>query len=88
MALQREQQRKRAEDILQQGVELELMQEEMEEKVHKEEAKQWRAQRYERRTKEKEEQQEDETEEPEDLVVMAKKPTGSSRPKEPKTTNL
>ena len=86
-ALQREQQRKKAEDMLQQGVELELTQKEMEERTHKEQVKQQRAQRYERRTKEKEERQEDKTGEREDLVVDANKPTGSSKPKDPKMGN-
>ena len=79
VALQREQQRKKAEDMLQQGVEPELTQEEMEERTHKEEVKQ-RAQRYERRMKKKEEQQEDETGELEDLVVEVNKLMGSSKP--------
>ena len=73
--------------MLQQGVELELTQEEMKEGTHKEEAKQQRAQRYERRVKEKEEQQKDETGKLEDLVVEADKPMGSSKPKEPRTGN-
>ena len=86
-ALQREQQKKKAEDMLQQEVEPELTQEEIDEKTRKEEAKQQRVQRYERRMKEKEDQQEDETGELKDLVVTAKNLMGSSRPKEPKTRN-
>ena len=45
-ALQREQQKKKAEDALQQGGELEPTQEEIDEKICKEQAKQERAQRY------------------------------------------
>ena len=55
--------------------------------MHKEEAKQQRAQRYKRRMKEKEEKQEDETNKLENLVVEANKLTGSSKPKEPKMGN-
>ena len=59
-ALQREQQKKKAEDALQQGGEIEPMQEEIDERMQKEQAKQEWVQRYARRTKEKEQQQEDE----------------------------
>ena len=52
-ALQREQQKKKAEDALQQEGELELMQEEIDERMRKEQAKQERVQRYARRMKEK-----------------------------------
>ena len=45
-ALQREQQKKKVEDALQQGGEPEPMQEETDEGMHKEQAKQERAQRY------------------------------------------
>ena len=45
-ALQREQQKKKAEDALQQGGEPELTQEEIDEKMCKEQVKQERAQRY------------------------------------------
>ena len=86
-ALQREQQRKKVEEMLQQMTEFELTQEEMEGKTHREDAKQQKAQRYERRVKEKEEKQEDKTSELEDLVVQKEKLEGSSRPKEPKTKN-
>ena len=53
--LQKEQQKQRAEDALQQQGEIELMQEEMDEMMRKEQAKQEQAKRYTRRTKEKEE---------------------------------
>ena len=84
--LWREQQRQRAEDMLQQGVEPELMQAEMDKRMRMEKAKQQRAKIYERRTKEKEDQQEEPAGELEDLVVTAKQLTGS-RPKEPKIRN-
>ena len=89
-ALQREQQRQKVEELLQQVPELELMQrqiKEIEEKIQREDARQQRAQRYERRMKVKEEKQEDKTGKLKDLVVEANKPTGSSKPKEPKTRN-
>ena len=60
-ALQREQQKKKAEDALQQGGEVENAEEEINKKMRKEQAKQDQAQRYARQTKEKEKQQEDET---------------------------
>ena len=75
------------------------MQEEIDEKMCKEQVKQERAQRYARQTKEKEDQQEDETSklgeqrkedetgELEDLIVEPNIPMGSSKPKEPKSKN-
>ena len=86
-ALQREQQRKKAEGALQEEVEPELIEEEIDEKTCKEQVKQERTQRYERGTKEKEEQQEDKTGELEDLVVESNILMGSSKPKEPKLKN-
>ena len=92
-ALQREQQKKKVEEALQQGGEMEPMQEEMDEMLHKEQAKQEWVQRYARCTKEKEEQQEDEAGEPGkegetgesgDLIVEQ---MGSSKPSEPKPKN-
>ena len=85
-AIQREQQRQKVEELLQQGTELELTQEEMEEKTWREDAKQ---QRVQRRAKEKEEKEEDETSELKDLVVAAESanPAGSSGLKETKTKN-
>ena len=53
-ALQREQQKKKAEEALQQGDEVEQMQEELDEMLCKEQSKQERAQRYARCTEEKE----------------------------------
>ena len=53
--MQREQQKQRAEELLQQGIDVELTQEEMDEKTRREVAKQQRAQHYKRRMKEKEE---------------------------------
>ena len=94
-ALQREQQKKRVEDALQQG-ELKLTEEQIDEEIHKEQAKQEQAKRYARQTKEKEEQQEDETgkldkqqEENEtgelgDLIVVQ---MGSNKPRETKPKN-
>ena len=70
-AIQHEQQRQRAQGLLQQGVELELMQEEMEKKARKEDARQRRVEWYERRTREKEEKEEEEANNIlEDLVVQ------------------
>ena len=95
-ALQREQQKKKAEEALQQGSEIEPTQEEVDEMLHKEQVKQERVQIYARHTKEKEEQQEDEagdldeqwkegeTAESGDLIVEQ---TGSSKPSEPKPKN-
>ena len=57
--LQREQQKQRVEDALQQQGEIELTQEEMDEMMRKEQAKQEWVQRYARCMKEKEEQRED-----------------------------
>ena len=53
-ALQREQQKKKAEEALQQGDEVEQIQEELDEMLCKEQSKQERAQRYARCTEEKE----------------------------------
>ena len=95
-ALQREQQNKKAEDALQQGGEIEPMQEEIDELMCKEQVKQEWVQRYARCTKEKEEQQEDEagdldeqrkegeTGEIGDLIVEQ---TGSNKPSELKPKN-
>ena len=96
-ALQREQQKKKAEDALQQGGEIELTQEEIDEMMCKEQAKQEWVQRYARHTKEKEEQQEDEagnldeqqkegkTGELRDLIVeqMGSNKPGELKPKNP-----
>ena len=95
-ALQREQQKKETEEALQQGGEIELTQEEMDEMLCKEQAKQEWLQRYARCTKEKEEQHEHEAGEPSeqqkegetgesgDLIVEQ---MGSSKPSEPKPKN-
>ena len=95
-ALQREQQKKKTEDALQQGGEIEPTQEEIDERMCKEQAKQEQAQRYARQTKDKEEQQEDEasdldeqrkegkTGELRDLIVEQ---TASNKPREPKPKN-
>ena len=94
-ALQREQQKKKVEEALQQGSEIEPMQEEIDKMMHKEQAKQERVQRYARRMKEKEEQQEDEAgdldeqwkegeTEIEDVIMEQ---TGSNKPSEPKPKN-
>ena len=87
--------RKKVEDALQQEGEPELTQEEMDKKMHKEQVKQERVQRYARRTKEKEDetgklqeqQKEDETGKLRDLISEPNIPTGSSKPKEPKPKN-
>ena len=52
-AIQREQQKQKAEELLQKDIDVELTQEEMEEKACTEDAKQQRAQWYKRRAKEK-----------------------------------
>ena len=95
-ALQREQQKKKAEDALQQGGEIEPTQEEIDKMMRKEQAKQERVQRYARHTKEKEEQQEDEAGDLDeqrkegetgkigDLIV---KQMGSNKPSKPKPKN-
>ena len=92
-ALQREQQKKKAEEALQQEGEIEPMQEEMDEMLHKEQAKQEQAQRYVGCTKEKEELQEGEAGEPgkegekgesTELIV---EDTGGSKPSEPRPKN-
>ena len=92
-ALQREQQKKKAEEALQQGAEIEQMQEELDEMLCKEQSKQEQVQRYARRTKEKEEQQEDEAVEPgkegetgesRDLIVEQ---TECSKPSQPRPRN-
>ena len=95
-ALQREQQKKKVEDALQQGGEIEPMQEEIDKMMHKEQAKQEWAQRYARCMKEREEQQEDEagnldeqwkegeTGKLGDLIVEQ---TGSNKPSELKPKN-
>ena len=67
--IQREQQRQKAEGMLQQDIELELMLEEIEDKAQMEEAKQKQAERYERRTREKEEKEEEVGDVLEDLVA-------------------
>ena len=81
---------------MQQGSEIEPMQEDIDEMMRKEQAKQEQAQRYARHTKEKEEQQEDEagdldeqwkegeTGEIRNLIVEQ---TGSSKPSELKPKN-
>ena len=63
-ALQREQQKKKVEEALQQDGEIEQMREELDKMLHKEQSKQERVPRYARCTKEKEEQQEDEAVKP------------------------
>ena len=91
-ALQREQQKKKAEEALQQEGEIKPTQEEMDEMLCKEQAKQEWAQRYARRMKEKEEQQEGEAGEPgkegetgesEDLIEQ----TEGSKPSQPRPRN-
>ena len=95
-ALQREQQKKKVEDALQQGGEIEPTQEEIDEMMHKEQAKQERVQRYAWHTKEKEEQQEEEAGnldeqwkegETGDLGDLILEQTGSSKSSEPKPKN-
>ena len=94
-ALQREQQKKKVEEALQQGSEIEPTQEEIDEMMHKEQAKMEQAQRYARRTKEKEQQEdeagdldeqrkEDETGKIGDVMMEQ---MGSNKPSEPKPKN-
>ena len=92
-ALQREQQKKKAEEALQQGDEIEPLQEELDKRLCKEQAKQEQVQRYARCMKEKEEQQEDkagepgkegETGESGDLIIEQ---TGGSKPGEQRPKN-
>ena len=85
-AIQREEQRKRAEDVLQLkgDIEDELTQEEVEENIHKEQLKKERAERYTRRTREKEEEEEEETGKVEDIVESGTQPKGGSKTKEPR----
>ena len=94
-ALQREQQKKKAEEVLQQGSEIEPTPEEIDKMMRKEQAKQEWAQRYARRMKEKEQQEneagdldeqqkEGETGEIGDVIMEQ---TGSNKPSEPKPKN-
>ena len=70
-AIQRKQQKQRAEGLLQQDVELELTQEEMENKARKEDVRLRRVEQYEQRTREKEGKEEEEANNIlEDLVVQ------------------
>ena len=74
--MQREQQKQRAEELLQQDIDVELTQEEIDEKAQREEAKQQWPQCYERRTKEKEEKEEEEADdEPKDPIVQTEEVT-------------
>ena len=76
--IQCKQQRQKAEELLQQDVQLELTQEEIEDKARKEEAKQKRAEWYERRTREKEEKEEEEAGNVlEDIVVQGSDATSA-----------
>ena len=96
LAIQHEQQRQRAEGLLQQDIELELTQEEMENMAQKEDARLRRAEWYERRMREKEEKEGKEEEEAndvlEDLVVQggdvisagSRRKTETSNPVKPK----
>ena len=89
-AMQREQQKQRAEELLQQEIDIEIMQEEIDEKAQREEAKQQQAQHYERRMKEKEEKEEEEADdEPEDQIVQTEEatPVGSSKTTDVKPKN-
>ena len=89
-AMQREQQKQRAEELLQQDIDIELTQEEIDEKTWREEAKQQWAQCYERRMKGKEEKEEEEADdEPEDPVVQTKEatPAGSNKTTDVKLKN-
>ena len=84
VALQREQQRKRAEEVLQLEEDVELTQEEVEEKQWKEQLKKEWAERYARRAKEREEEEEEETEKIEDIIESGMQSRGSSKAKEQK----
>ena len=95
-ALQREQQKKMAEDALQQGGEIELTQEEIDERMQKDQAKQDRVQRYASQMKEKEEQQEDDSDKPDEqqkedetgkLRDLTVEQMASNKPREPKPKN-
>ena len=89
-AMQRKQQKQRAEELLQQDINIKLTQEEKDKKLWREEVKQQQAQCYERRKKEKEEKEEVEADdEPKDSIVQTKEatPVGSSKTIDVKPNN-
>ena len=85
-AIQREEQRKRAEDALQLrgNIEEDLTQEEVGENTRKEQLKKERAETYTRRVREREEEEEEETEKIEDIVKSGMQSKESSKTKESK----
>ena len=85
-AIQREEQRKRAEDALQLkgDIEDELTQEEVEENIRKEQLKKEQAERYAQRTREKEEEEEEETGKVEDIMESRTQSQGGNKTKESK----
>ena len=84
--IQREEQRKRAEDVLQLkgNIKQDLTQVEVEENTRKEQLKKERAERYARRAKEREEEEEEEIEKIEDVIKSGMQSKESRKAKEQK----